>query len=208
MHKPVLLDEAVDGLAIKPNGIYIDCTFGRGGHSKVILSKLNEFGRLIAIDKDLTAIEAAEVNFKSDLRFEIVHSSYKNLTKIADKLGVKGRVDGILMDLGVSSPQLDDNERGFSFMQHGPLDMRMDTTESLDAKAFINNADADEMALVFKEYGEERYAKRIADAICKERCISPIISTLQLAEIVKRANPNWENISTLQQECFRLLEFM
>lgn len=191
-HKPVLLKEVIAGLSIVPNGIYFDCTFGRGGHSAAILEHLNAAGRLIAIDKDLTAVVYAGEKFANESRFQIEHGSFKNLKSIAAKLGLLGKVNGIFMDLGVSSPQLDNNERGFSFLQDGPLDMRMDLTQNLDAKKFINEADEDEMARVFKEYGEERFAKRIARAIVTARFDSKIDSTLQLAQIVKEANPKWE----------------
>ena len=191
-HKPVLLKEVIAGLSIVPNGIYFDCTFGRGGHSAAILEHLNAAGRLIAIDKDLTAVVYAGEKFANESRFQIEHGSFKNLKSIAAKLGLLGKVNGIFMDLGVSSPQLDNNERGFSFLQDGPLDMRMDLTQNLDAKKFVNEADEDEMARVFKEYGEERFAKRIARAIVTARLDSKIDSTLQLAQIVKEANPKWE----------------
>lgn len=191
-HKPVLMKEVLEGLAIIPSGTYVDCTFGRGGHSLAILNELNETGRLIAIDKDLTALQHAKEKFVDDARFQIIHSSFKNLSEIADELGVLGQVDGILMDLGVSSPQLDDAERGFSFMKDGPLDMRMDGSQYLDAAKFINEADESEMVRIFREYGEEKFAKRIANAISEARSIAPISTTLALAEIVKNANPKWE----------------
>lgn len=191
-HNPVLMEEVIEGLAIIPDGVYVDCTFGRGGHSLAILNKLNEAGRLIALDKDLTAYQYAKDKLGSDSRFKIVHGSFKNLQAITEELGVFGKVNGILMDLGVSSPQLDSPERGFSFMKQGPLDMRMDSTQALDAASFINNADENEMARVFREYGEERFASRIARAISEARAVEPIVSTIALAEIVKAANPKWE----------------
>lgn len=191
-HRSVLLKESIDALAIKPDGIYVDGTFGRGGHSKVILEKLNASGRLIAIDKDLEAIKHAEEHFSTDPRFTIAHGTFANMGDITQELGVYGQVNGILLDLGVSSPQLDNPERGFSFMHEGPLDMRMDSTQALDAARFVNQADAEEMATVFKLYGEERFAGRIARAIVSAREEAPILTTAMLAEIVKEANPKWE----------------
>lgn len=191
-HEPVLLKEVVEGLGIVPDGVYFDCTFGRGGHSAAILDCLGANGLLIAIDKDLTAVAHAREKFANDSRFKIEHGSFKNIASIAKHLDLLGKVNGIFMDLGVSSPQIDDNQRGFSFLQDGPLDMRMDCTQSLSAEIFINEADEDEIVRVFKEYGEERFAKRIARAIVTARADERITSTLQLAEIVKDANPKWE----------------
>lgn len=191
-HRPVLLQEAITGLAIQPDGIYIDGTFGRGGHSRAILQQLNASGRLIAIDKDLDAIDYAKQHFTNDPRFTIAHGSFSTLNKIATELNVYGQVNGILLDLGVSSPQLDTPERGFSFMQEGPLDMRMDATQKLDAAQFVNQASAEEMTHIFREYGEERFAGRIARAIVEARGQEPILRTSVLAEIVKAANPKWE----------------
>lgn len=191
-HRSVLLDESMTGLAIKADGIYVDGTFGRGGHSRAILQQLNQSGRLIAIDKDLEAIEHAKTHFSNDPRFTIAHGTFANLAEITEQLGVYGQVNGILLDLGVSSPQLDNPERGFSFMQEGPLDMRMDSTQALDASTFVNQADAIEMTHVFRQYGEERFAGRIARAIVSAREVAPILTTAALAEIVKEANPKWE----------------
>lgn len=192
VHQSVLLQEAIDGLAIRPDGIYIDGTFGRGGHSRAILQQLSESGRLIAIDKDPEAITYATQQFTSDPRFQIYQGSFAKLAEFAKQAGVYGQIDGILLDLGVSSPQLDNPERGFSFMQKGPLDMRMDLGQDLDAARFVNRAEADEMAAIFREYGEERFAGRIARAIVAARIESPIKTTEALAEIVKLANPKWE----------------
>ncbi len=191
-HKPVLLQEAIEGLAINPSGIYVDCTFGRGGHSRAILNALNQQGHLIAIDKDLAALAYAKEHFHDDPRFKIAHGSFANLGDLAKEFGVYGQINGILMDLGVSSPQLDDPERGFSFMQSGPLDMRMDLTQSLSAASFVNEAEEALMVQVFREYGEERFAGRIARAIVQARTVEPILTTQVLAEIVKKANPKWE----------------
>jgi 16S rRNA (cytosine1402-N4)-methyltransferase len=192
MHQSVLLKESIIGLAITPEGIYFDGTFGRGGHSQEILKQLNDKGKLFAIDKDVEAIQYAKKHLGSDKRFHIFHGSFANLRDFASEAQVIGLVHGILLDLGVSSPQLDNPERGFSFMQQGPLDMRMDTTQSISAAQFVNEAEINEMASIFRLYGEERFAGRIAKAIAKAREEAPITTTLQLAEIVKEANPRWE----------------
>ncbi|WP_133129569.1 16S rRNA (cytosine(1402)-N(4))-methyltransferase RsmH [Legionella yabuuchiae] len=192
VHQSVLLHESIEGLAIKPNGIYVDGTFGRGGHSKAILSRLDQSGRLIAIDKDLEAIEHAKKHFAKDERFTLYQGSFSRLKEFSTHAGVIGKVNGILLDLGISSPQIDNPERGFSFMHQGPLDMRMDTTQELSAARFVNQASAEEMATVFRNYGEERFSGRIARAIIQARAHSPIATTSELAEIVKAANPKWE----------------
>lgn len=192
MHQPVLLDESMKGLAIKRSGIYFDGTFGRGGHSQAILDYLDAKGCLYAIDKDLDAIVYAKERFGHDRRFHIFQGSFAKLEEFAIEAGVFGKVDGILLDLGVSSPQLDNPERGFSFMQQGPLDMRMDLLQAVSAADFVNSAEVDEMVNVFRVYGEERFAKRIAQAIVAARTNAPITTTLQLADIVKEANPKWE----------------
>ena len=191
-HHSVLLTESINGLAISAGGIYVDGTFGRGGHSRAILEQLDTSGRLIAIDKDQEAIQYAALNFSNDSRFTIVQGSFASLAKIAEKFDIFGRINGILLDLGVSSPQLDNPARGFSFMHQGPLDMRMDLEQDLDAARFVNKAEAAEMERVFKQYGEERFARRIAAAIVTAREESPILTTASLAEIVKAANPKWE----------------
>ncbi len=192
VHQPVLLQEAITGLAIKNHGIYVDGTFGRGGHSRAILQNLSDEGRLIVFDKDPEAIAYAKEQFQSDKRVHFFQGSFAKLREFSERANVNGQINGILLDLGVSSPQLDDPERGFSFMQQGPLDMRMDLTQKLDAAAFINRAEEDELATVFREYGEERFAKRIAKAIVAARSQTPITTTQCLAEIVKQANPKWE----------------
>ncbi|MDU0356458.1 16S rRNA (cytosine(1402)-N(4))-methyltransferase RsmH [Paraglaciecola aquimarina] len=187
-HQSVLLQESIDGLSIKPDGVYLDATFGRGGHSKKILSHLSANGRLIAIDRDPTAIEAAEV-LADDPRFSIHHSTFSKLDMVAIELGLVGKIDGILMDLGVSSPQLDDAERGFSFMREGPLDMRMDTSKGMSAAQWLATAEEQDISQVIKEFGEEKFGKRIAHAIVNTRQITPITHTLQLAEIIDQAVP-------------------
>ncbi|HEF8772976.1 16S rRNA (cytosine(1402)-N(4))-methyltransferase RsmH [Providencia manganoxydans] len=189
-HVTVLLDEAVNGLNIKPNGIYIDGTFGRGGHSRLILSQLNEQGRLIAIDRDPEAIKAAQLI--NDPRFMIKHGPFSAIADYVAEEGLVGKIDGVLLDLGVSSPQLDDPERGFSFMRDGPLDMRMDPTRGQSAQQWLMNAEADDIAWVLKTFGEERFAKRIARAIV-ERNHNPeeeaLTRTRQLAELIAKVSP-------------------
>ena len=191
-HKPVLLDEAITGLAIKPDGRYIDGTFGRGGHSRAILDKLNAQGRLLAMDKDPVAIAQAEKDFSNDERFVLRQGSFAMLGETVTELGWMGQVDGILLDLGVSSPQLDSPERGFSFLHDGPLDMRMDPHQGISAADWLATAKEQEITQVLKEYGEERFAKRIARAIINVRDESPIHTTRQLASIIAAANPKHE----------------
>lgn len=190
-HKAVLVEEVLAGLAIKPDGVYVDATFGRGGHSQAILNQLNEKGRLFAIDKDNDAIEYANKTIK-DKRFIVHKGSFAMLQQWIESQDLYGKVDGILLDLGVSSPQLDTPERGFSFLRDGPLDMRMDREASETAEDWINCASEEEIASVLKEYGEERFSKRIAHAIVKARQEQRITTTLQLANIVKVSNPAWE----------------
>jgi 16S rRNA (cytosine1402-N4)-methyltransferase len=189
-HKAVLLEEALLGLDVAADGNYIDATFGRGGHSARIMEKLKN-GKLIAIDKDLSAVAVAQEKFAGNSKFCIEHASFANIGNIARKHEVYGKVNGVLLDLGMSSPQLDEAARGFSFMHDGPLDMRMDTTQILDAKKFVNEAQEEELAMVFKEYGEERFAKRIAHHIVLARFINPINTTKELADIVAKAHPAW-----------------
>ncbi len=191
-HRPVLFDEVLAALNIRPDGIYLDGTFGRGGHSAAILQQLNDKGRLLAIDKDPQAVEVARQRFAGDPRFAIVRGSFTMLGREAEQRGWMGKVDGILLDLGVSSPQLDDPERGFSFSHDGPLDMRMDPDNGLSAAEWLAQAKEAEIASVLKEYGEERFAKRIARAIVQQREQSPITTTARLAKIVAEANPKWE----------------
>ena len=191
-HKSVLFEESIDALNIVSDGIYIDGTLGRGGHSAEILKRLGPKGHLYAFDKDPEAIKHGEELFADESRFTLVHSSFENLINQADAWGIKGKVNGILLDLGVSSPQLDDAKRGFSFMRNGPLDMRMDFSQGMSAADWVAREKASEIAKVLKEYGEERYAKRIANAIVKARDEAPIETTEQLADIVAKAHPAWE----------------
>jgi 16S rRNA (cytosine1402-N4)-methyltransferase len=187
-HKAVLLQESIDGLNIKPDGIYLDATFGRGGHSSHILKHLSEEGRLIALDRDLAAIDAAQ-HLLVDKRFSIHHTAFSDLALVLEELGLHGHVDGILMDLGVSSPQLDDAERGFSFMREGPLDMRMDTSKGISAAEWLAKADEQDITQVIKEFGEEKFGKRIAHGIVNARQTTPITTTAQLAKIIDEAVP-------------------
>ena len=190
-HISVLLTEAIEGLNIDPNGCYIDCTFGRGGHSSLILSKLSKSGRLIAIDRDPSAIAAAE-KFRDDQRFQIEHQGFASLADIATQQDLMGKVDGILLDLGVSSPQLDDAERGFSFMNDGPLDMRMDTTRGQTAAEWLAVADVEDITWVLRTFGEEKHAWRIANAIVDARDETPFTRTGQLAKLIKTTAPQRE----------------
>lgn len=192
VHYSVLLNESVDGLLTDVNGFYIDGTFGRGGHSRLVLSKLGPEARLLAIDKDIQAIEAARQEFAEDSRFEIAHTSFADMAQLVEARGMTGKVAGVLLDLGVSSPQLDQVERGFSFQNDGPLDMRMDTSQGQSASDWVNVAAEQDIAWVLKNYGEERFAKRMARAIVKQRQNSAITTTAQLAKIVAEANPAWE----------------
>jgi 16S rRNA (cytosine1402-N4)-methyltransferase len=188
-HIPVLLSEAVDGLVTSASGIYVDATFGRGSHSQAILNRLNPQGRLIAFDKDPDAIAYAQQHFSHDKRFTILHSSFAQLHSSLNELDLSGKVNGILFDLGVSSPQLDNPERGFSFARAGKLDMRMDTTQGVDAMTWIANVDEKELADVLWNYGEEKFSRRIARAIVEKRKETPITTTGQLADIIKFAIP-------------------
>ncbi|MCL1115177.1 MULTISPECIES: 16S rRNA (cytosine(1402)-N(4))-methyltransferase RsmH [Shewanella] len=190
-HLSVLLNETVDGLNIQRDGIYIDGTFGRGGHSRHVLSHLGENGRLIAIDRDPQAIEAAK-QFADDSRFQIVHGGFGQLAQYVEELGLTGKINGVLLDLGVSSPQLDDAERGFSFLRDGPLDMRMDNSQGQTAAQWIARAEIEDMAWVFKTYGEEKNARHIARCIAADREKTPFLRTKELADLIARITKNKE----------------
>jgi 16S rRNA (cytosine1402-N4)-methyltransferase len=188
-HRTVLLQEAVDALAIQDarrDGIYIDATFGRGGHSRLILSQLSEKGRLLAFDKDPQAIAVGQQLASSDARFGVTHDSFASMHNAVRAAGIE-QVDGVLMDLGMSSPQVDDAGRGFSFRADGPLDMRMDTTRGIPASAWLATATQDNLERVIREYGEERFAFQIAKAIVDRRAVGPIATTGQLAALVAGA---------------------
>ncbi len=192
-HIPVLTEEVITGLNIVEDGYYVDATFGRGGHSALILEKLGSQGRLLAIDQDPAAIAAAEVMVcKKDPRFTLKLASFTELGTILAEQGWQGKVNGLLMDLGVSSPQLDNPERGFSFTRSGPLDMRMNPTQGITAAQWLNHAKSEEIAQVIREYGEERFARRIAVAIVKQRQINPLATTSELAELIARTVPVYE----------------
>jgi len=187
-----MLSEVLVGLDLKPDGIYVDGTFGRGGHAAAILQGLGPLGRLYAVDKDPQALQAARDRFAHDARFTIERGTFAMLEGLARSQEITGRVNGILLDLGVSSPQLDDPSRGFSFLNDGPLDMRMDPDAGLSAASWLASVSERELADVLKTYGEERFAKRIARAILAARQLTPITTTAQLADIVSKANPAWE----------------
>lgn len=191
-HTPVLYNEVLQGLKIKPQGIYLDCTFGRGGHSKGILQQLGEQGRLLAIDRDLTAIQSdVAINMAKDVRFTAHHACFSQLTQVLEKYSNTQKVDGVLMDLGVCSPQLDDAQRGFSFMRDGPLDMRMDASTGISAAQWLMQVDESLLAKVLFEYGEEFFAKRIARAVVARRTISPLQTTQDLALLIAKATPKY-----------------
>jgi 16S rRNA (cytosine1402-N4)-methyltransferase len=190
-HIPVMLDEVLDALAIRTDGIYVDATFGRGGHAEAILQKLGREGRLYAIDQDPEAIIAAKT-MTEDQRFSMRQDSFARLRQCCEEWGISGRISGLLLDLGVSSPQLDNPERGFSFMQDGPLDMRMNFNTGLTARDWLNQAEEAEIADVLWRFGEERHARRIARQIVSTRLQRPFAFTRQLADIIEAAYPRGE----------------
>jgi 16S rRNA (cytosine1402-N4)-methyltransferase len=183
VHIPVMLDEVLEGLALRENGRYLDGTFGRGGHARAILARLSDAGRLFLMDRDPAAIAVAEAGLATDPRVSLRHD---NFATMGDWSALEGGLDGILLDLGVSSPQLDDASRGFSFMADAPLDMRMDTTRGVSAADFLADADEAEIAQVLWTFGEERFSRRIAKAIVERRATDPITRTGELAELVAR----------------------
>lgn len=192
VHQTVLLNEAVVSVLGARDGIYVDATFGRGGHTRHLLAQLDAGARVIGFDKDPHAIAAGEMLAAEDARFSIVHDSFASILDVMTRMGLNGQVDGVLADLGVSSPQLDDADRGFSFMNDGPLDMRMDVTRGQSAAEWITEVPEEELARVLFEFGEERYSRRIARAIVRVRAETPITRTKQLADIVAEAHPAWE----------------
>lgn len=191
-HKTVLLDEAVELLVHDTDGVYMDGTFGRGGHSGLILQHLSSQGRLQAFDKDPLAITQAQVMIANDSRLSITQTSFANMDQVAQQHNCFGQVHGILLDLGVSSPQIDDASRGFSFQYDGPLDMRMNPDAGESAAQWLARAGAEEIADVLYHYGEERFSRRMARAIVEHRQQQPITTTKQLAGIIAAANPKWE----------------
>ncbi|MGK2913061.1 MAG: 16S rRNA (cytosine(1402)-N(4))-methyltransferase RsmH [Porticoccaceae bacterium] len=191
-HTTVLLERPVAALVTDPDGFYVDGTFGRGGHSRALLARLSERGGLLAIDKDPEACAAGRDLFGDDSRFEIVQGSFAELADLIAARNRRGRVNGVLLDLGVSSPQLDNAERGFSFLRDGPLDMRMDPSSGISAAVWLATATEDAIAETLKIYGEEKFSRRMARAIIAARTLTPITRTLHLADIVAAANPAWE----------------
>ena len=190
IHKPVLLEETLTALNIKADGCYVDGTFGRGGHSQEIIKQLGEKGKLLAFDKDPQAIAIANAIAANDERLQVKQGSFTQLEQTVNELGWKGKVDGIFLDLGVSSPQLDDAERGFSFRFDGPLDMRMDPDNGQSATQWLASAEEREIMMVLFDYGEEKFARRIAKAIVAAREEQPINTTKRLASIVATASPS------------------
>jgi 16S rRNA (cytosine1402-N4)-methyltransferase len=188
-----LLEEVLQQLRIRQDGIYIDCTYGRGGHSQAILERLGAAGRVLAIDRDPAAVAAGQAVASRDTRFDCVQGEFSMLRSLVQGAGIAGGADGILFDLGVSSPQFDQAERGFSFTHDGPLDMRMDPTRGTSAAQWLADATEKEIASVLTTYGEERFAKRMARRIVAERQVQPITTTRRLADIVAVANPAWES---------------
>tara|TARA_B100000767_G_scaffold126626_1_gene120676 strand:+ start:870 stop:1799 length:930 start_codon:yes stop_codon:yes gene_type:complete len=183
-HNPVMLETSIKNLNIIEDGIYVDCTFGRGGHSKNILNKIGKNGKLIAIDKDNEAFEYAKNEFTNDERFIFEKDNFSNIINIVEKHNGIKKVNGILLDLGVSSPQLDDPQRGFSFMREGPIDMRMDTSNKLTALLWLKDADIEDISRVLKIYGEEKYSYRIAKAIKKEIVENNLHTTIELSKVI------------------------
>ncbi len=191
-HATVLRKEACDALVWDESGVYIDGTFGRGGHAQGILQRLNSHGRLHAFDKDPQAVTVGAELARADRRFAIHRGSFTGMKSLADQQHIAGKLAGILLDLGMSSPQLDAAERGFSFLQDGPLDMRMNPEQGISAADWLAEVDEQELARVLKDYGEERFARRIAAAIVDARSRETLSTTVQLAEIIKQAHPRWE----------------
>lgn len=192
VHTPVLLREVLAALDIRAGGRYVDATLGRGGHSAAILERVGPQGAVIAFDRDPAAIAAGRERFANDGRMTLVSSAFSRLGTVMAQMGLEGAIDGVLLDLGVSSPQLDDASRGFSFTHDGPLDMRMDITTGASAADFVAKASEHDIARVIRDFGEERFAKRIARAIVNARREAPIVRTARLAEIVAQSIPKWE----------------
>jgi 16S rRNA (cytosine1402-N4)-methyltransferase len=191
-HAPVMCQEVVEALSIRPEGLYLDATFGRGGHARAILSRLRERGRLVVMDRDLDAVAEAQRSFAQDARVIVCHAPFSRLAEVLGHRGITGGVHGALFDLGVSSPQLDDPARGFSFLREGPLDMRMDRTRGESAAEWLEKAREDELRDTIRDLGEERYAARIARAVVHARQQAPLRTTRALAEVVSRAVPTRE----------------
>jgi 16S rRNA (cytosine1402-N4)-methyltransferase len=210
-HQPVLLNECIAGLAIKKDGVYVDGTLGRGGHSTAILDQLGDAGRLIGIDADAILLAEQQQSdmghLFSDARFSFCHDNFANLTQLLSVQGLVGKVNGILLDLGVSSPQLDDASRGFSFQRNGPLDMRMDTTQGVDAATWLNQVSEAELIRVLRIYGEEPAAKRIARAVIRQRELESITTTRQLSDLVSSViarGPSGKHAATRTFQAIRI----
>jgi len=204
-HQPVLLTQVLQQLKIYPQGRYVDCTFGRGGHSRALLAQLGPKGQLLALDQDPEAVRVAQTLSEHDQRFEIVHSAFSQLKQIITERNWLGQVNGIIFDLGVSLPQLNTPERGVSFQHSGPLDMRMNPTQGEPLSRWLAQASMEQLAWVFKQYGEERYARRIARALVAHRQHTPLTTTYQLAEVIKQAHPAWEMGKHPATRCFQAL---
>jgi 16S rRNA (cytosine1402-N4)-methyltransferase len=207
-HRPVMLDEVMQGLAIQASGCYVDGTYGGGGHTRALLAALGPHGRLLAIDKDPAAVARAQAEFGADPRFTVRHGSFAQLGEFVDELGLRGRIAGVLLDLGMSSIQLDDAARGFSFMRAGPLDMRMDTSRGPTAAQWLQDASEGHIAQVLREFGEERYARRIAAAIVARRAQAPITTTDELVEVVRQAMPRREQHKHFATRTFQALRIV
>ena len=191
-HQPVLLEESVEALALRPDGLYLDGTFGRGGHARALLARLGPAGRLLGLDRDPLAVEAGMALAEQDRRFTMVRAPFSRAAEVCERLGLTGRLDGLLLDLGVSSPQLDDPERGFSFSADGPLDMRMDPDVGESAAQWLARASEAEIVGVLQDLGEERFTRRIARAILEARLEGPILTTRVLAALCEAAVPTRE----------------
>lgn len=204
-HVPVLLEETLQALKVRQDGLYVDATCGRGGHTQAILEKLGPQGHVLALDRDPQAVTAVRARCAGDARVEVQQATFSCLGPLLNERGLHGRVHGILLDLGVSSPQLDEPARGFSFRHDGPLDMRMDPAHGVSAAQWINSASEAEIAKVLHEYGEERYSRRIARVIVRERTQAPIATTRQLAELIAHAVPTRERGKDPATRCFQAI---
>jgi 16S rRNA (cytosine1402-N4)-methyltransferase len=191
MHQSVLLEASLEGLNIQPAGLYVDATFGRGGHSQAILARLNPQGRLLALDQDPEAVAAGQALAAQDARFQMVHTGFEHLNAVLQQQQWLGKVNGILFDLGVSSPQLDNGERGFSFLRDGALDMRMNPSQGQSVAQWLATVKEEALANVLFQYGDERHSRRIAKAIVSRRAQQPFNHTLDLAEVIRAAHPRW-----------------
>lgn len=205
-HLPVMLNEVLQHLVVDSGGIYLDCTYGRGGHSRAIMRLLSTEGRLLALDRDLEAIHSVSAEeLSQDSRFSLIHAPFSDLTRVVVNEGLLGKVSGVLLDLGVSSPQLDNPQRGFSFLQDGPLDMRMDDSVGMRAEQWLAQVEEKKLAEVLFKYGEERFARRIARVIVEKRSISPIVSTSDLVDLITEAIPYRERHKHPATRCFQAI---